>query len=244
MVRLCQASKDENNRYTGGTAGNQSGGELNMRPWYNRPWDTVLRCTDRATAEQIARVAQTLVKCQKIGYDQGQRTTLYDQCAAIGWNINRINDIAPCECDCSSLIAVILEFCGVSIPKTVYTGNLSAYLMNTGRFQCLRESKYLTGDSYLQKGDIVLNTAHHVATCIDDGGNAVTTPFVAYAAQVNVKTFLNVRAGAGTGFPVLQAGGKDVVLPNGLIVAICEEVNGWGRLSNISGWVSLAYLSR
>ena len=185
-----------------------------------------------------------LVKCPQIGYDQGQRTTLYDQCAAIGWDINKINQIRPCECDCSSLIAVILGFCGVSVPKTIYTGNMTAALLATGKFLCLRDSKYLTGDSYLKKGDIVLNTAHHVAVCIDNGSNAVVTPFVAYAANVNVNTYLNVRTGAGTQYPVMRAGGKEVVLPPGMTVAICEEANGWGRLSNISGWVSLSYLSR
>ena len=246
MVRLCQASKDERGRYTGGTAGNQSGGELNIRTWYSRPWDTVLRCLDRPVAEQIALVAQILVKCPKIGYDQSQRTSLYEQCTAIGWNINRINDIAPCECDCSSLIAVVLGFCGVSIPKTVYTGNLTSYLMQTGKFLCLRDSKYLTGDQYLKKGDIILNTAHHVATVLDDGEKTTATPFTAYAAQVQVKDYLQVRTS-----PRVEKhneyklpDGTSFRLPNGVTVAILQEANGWGRLSDIQGWVSLSYLQR
>ena len=43
MVRLAQASKDENGHYTNGKAGDQTGSELNICAWYNRPWDTVLR---------------------------------------------------------------------------------------------------------------------------------------------------------------------------------------------------------
>ena len=244
MVRLAQASKDENGRYINGKAGDQTGSELNIRTWYNRPWDTVLRPISIDLGKHIAHVAQILIKNNRIGYDQHQRTTAYDQCSKINWDINKINKIEPCECDCSSLIAVILKFCGISIPKTVYTGNLTSYLMQTGKFICLREPKYLNGDRYLREGDIVLNTAHHVAVCLDNGEKTVVAPFVAYTARVNVNTYLNVRIGPGTGYDCMKVNGKDFQLPNGLIVAICEEANGWGRLSDIQGWVSLSYLAR
>lgn len=243
MVRIAQASKDERGLYTGGTAGDQTGSELNIRTWYNRPWDTVLRPIDPSLAYQIAYVAQILIKCNRIGYDQYQRTTAYDQCAAIGWDIGKVNQIALCECDCSSLIAVILGFCGISIPKTVYTGNLTSYLMQTGKFLCLRDPKYLNGDQYLKRGDFVLNTAHHVATVLDDGEKAVAAPFVAYAARVTVNTYLQVRTAPG-GAEYKLPNGQSFRLPNGMTIAIVQEANGWGRLSDISGWVSLSYLQR
>lgn len=244
-VRIVHASKDENGRYTGGIAGDQTGQEVCLRVWYNRPWDTVLRALDPLLASHIASTAHILAKCVKIGYDQYQRTTLYDQCEKIHWDISRINDIAPCECDCSSLIAVILRFCGVSIPKTVYTGNMTSYVLGTGKFECLRDSKYLKQDAYLKKGDIILNTAHHVAVVIDDGEKARST-FVAYAAQVKVSDYLQVRTS-----PRVEKNneyklpdGTSFRLPNGVTVAILQEANGWGRLSDIQGWVSLSYLVR
>ena len=242
MVRLAQASKDENGRYINGKAGNQTGSELNIRTWYNRPWDTVLRPISIDLGKQIAHVAQILVKNNRIGYDQHQRTTAYDQCSKINWDINRINEIGLCECDCSSLIAVILKFCGISIPKTVYTGNLASYLMQTGKFICLREPKYLNGDQYLREGDIVLNTAHHVAVVIDDGEKAQIN-FTAYPAQVKVNTYLQVRT-APNGAEYKFSDGTSFRLPNGMIVAIVQESGKWGRLSDIQGWVSLSYLAR
>ena len=242
MVRIVHASKDENGRYTNGTAGDQTGQEVCMRTWYNRPWDTVLRPLDKTLGNKIASVAQILAKCERIGYDQYQRTTLYDQCAAIGWDISKIDQISPCECDCSSFIAVILGFCGVSVPKTIYTGNMTAALLATGKFLCLRDSKYLTGDNYLEKGDIVLNTAHHVAVVLDDGTRAAQ-PFVAYAAQVAVNTYLQVRTSPG-GAEYRLPDGQSYRLPNGMTVAILQEAQGWGRLSDIQGWVSLSYLRR
>ena len=241
-VRIVHASKDENGRYTGGVAGDQTAQELTIRTWYNRPWDTVLRPIDPVLGSRIASVAQVLAKCVQIGYDQSQRTTLYDECEKIGWDISKIGNIKPCECDCSSLIPVILKFCGVSIPKTAYTGNLTAYIMQTGKFLCLRDSKYLTGDTYIRKGDFLLNTAHHVATAIDNGAKSVE-PFKAYAANVNVKTYLQVRT-SPAGAEYKLSDGQSLRLPPGMTVAIIEEVNGWGRLSNFAGWVSLAYLSR
>lgn len=239
-VRIAQASKDERGKYSGGKAGDQ-GGELNIRTWYNRPWDAVLRPLH--IGDRMAEVAKRLVGCSKIGYDQSQRTTLYEECEKIGWDLSRIDSIAPCECDCSSLIAVIAKFSGVDIPKTVYTGNLSYYLLNSGEFVIFRDQKYVSNDSYLRRGDIVLNTAHHVAVVLDTGSKAAEQGRKAqYAAQVRVNTYLNVRTGPGTMYPCMKVNGQALQLPNGLVVAICEEADGWGRLLDLQAWVSLSYL--
>lgn len=118
-VRIVHASKDENGRYTNGIAGDQTAQEVCLRTWYNRPWDTILRPLNLKLASHIVSIAQILAKCVKIGYDQYQRTTLYDRCERINWDISRINDIAPCECDYSSLIAVILRFCDLLVQKMI-----------------------------------------------------------------------------------------------------------------------------
>lgn len=67
---------------------------------------------------------------------------------------------------------------------------------------------------------------------------------VSYAVQVNVSTYLNVRTGASTQYPVMKVNGKDFALPNGIVVAIVEELNGWGRINDINGWISLQYTKR
>lgn len=59
---------------------------------------------------------------------------------------------------------------------------------------------------------------------------------VNYAAQV--KTQLNVRGGPGTSNKSI------LVLPKGMVIAICEEQGNWGRLSDIDGWVSLNYVQK
>lgn len=44
MISNC--GHDENNKYKGGKAGDQTGGEWALINWYNRPWKCVLRHPD------------------------------------------------------------------------------------------------------------------------------------------------------------------------------------------------------
>lgn len=67
---------------------------------------------------------------------------------------------------------------------------------------------------------------------------------VNYAATVTVNTYLNVRTGPGTSYSKFKVNNNELCLPNGLIVAILEEKNGFGRIGNINGWVSLSYLRK
>lgn len=66
---------------------------------------------------------------------------------------------------------------------------------------------------------------------------------VNYAAIVTASA-LNVRSGPGTNHPIVVSGGSKLILPKGMVVAICAECNGFGRLSDIQGWVSLTYLRK
>ena len=57
---------------------------------------------------------------------------------------------------------------------------------------------------------------------------------------VLLKSDMNVRAGAGTDNQVL------FVLPKGMVIAVAQEKNGWGRIADIQGWISLSskYVAR
>jgi hypothetical protein len=71
------------------------------------------------------------------------------------------------------------------------------------------------------------------------------TPFVAYAANVTASDYLQVRTSpGGEEYRLPDKAKTSFRLPKGLTVAIVEERNGWGRLSNLQGWVSLSYLQR
>ena len=170
MVKIGQASRDERGRYSGGTAGDQDGKEVAIRGWYNRPWSKLLRAKKAVVREKIATAMETACANDKIGYDQGQRTTLYKICRANGFNISDINE--PCETDCSALVAVCVNAAGIYVSGDIYTGNEAAALMATGEFELLTEPKYLVSDEYVKRGDILLYEFHHTAVVLENGNKA------------------------------------------------------------------------
>jgi uncharacterized protein YraI len=114
---------------------------------------------------------------------------------------------------------------------------MSAALTATGLFSRLTEDQYTKTGDRLRRGDILLNTIHHVAIAVDNG----IAPINPYAVVVTASDYLNVRTGPGINYDSVRVNGERFALPPGIVVSICEEVNGWGRLSNIQGWVSLKY---
>ena len=98
---ISNCGHDENNRYRGGKAGDQSGTEYYLRTWYNRPWTCVLRYPNAAVRDRIAILAIDAALNNKIGYDQGQRTTFWTQLKAAGYDPAAIS--VKCEADCTSL---------------------------------------------------------------------------------------------------------------------------------------------
>ena len=178
-VKIGHASIDENGKATGGAAGDQTGKEVCTRDWYNRSggWHTVIRPKDEIAADKIAKAMEQACINNNIGYDQGQRTTLYTKAKAANWDLSKITE--KCECDCSSLVAVCVNAADIIVSKDIYTGNQKNALKNTGKFDILTESKYLTKSDYLKRGDIMLGTGH-TAIVLSNGTSAdtPTTPIV------------------------------------------------------------------
>lgn len=241
-VRIVHASRDEYGNYSRGNAGDQTGQEVCQRDWYNRPWDVIARPKYDYVARYTAAVAAILAASPAIGYDQTERLTLWKACSLIGWDINRIGELQPCECDCSSFIAVVLQFAGIEIPQNVWTGNLEYYLSLSGYYTLIYEQRIRTSDRQLRAGDILLNRVHHVAMAITNGTEA--TLDVMYTAYVNVNSFLQVRTSPEISDNEYKIGGCSIRLPPGLRVIICEESGEWGRLYDLPGWVNLKYLTK
>lgn len=172
MISNC--GHDENGTYTGGAAGDQTGQEYAVIPWYNRPWACVLRYPDQTAPWKLAEIARLAALNNKIGYDQGQRLTYYTQLKAAGWNPAAIT--TACEADCSSSTAANIIAGGYllgiqalqKISPSLTTAGMRAALKAVG-FIVLTDSKYLTSDAYLLPGDILLYDGHHVAVNLDTG---------------------------------------------------------------------------
>jgi hypothetical protein len=201
-VKIGHAHSDENTRAKGGKAGDQTSKEVLMQDWYPRSqgWTVVFRPNNSEIAEAIAKTMEDVCTNDNIGYDQGQRTTLYTQAKAVNWDISKI--ITKCECDCSSLVAVCVNAAGVSISKDMYTGNQKEVLKATKQFRLLTESKYLTKSDHLKRGDILLGPGH-TAIVLSNGESKSVIESAKSFSNTFVGTYrvaaskLNVRYGAG-----------------------------------------------
>ena len=56
MTRIAEAYSDENGKARGGEPGDQTGQEIKIREWYERPggWSVYLECTDPVLAQEAA----------------------------------------------------------------------------------------------------------------------------------------------------------------------------------------------
>ena len=188
-VKIGHASIDENGRANSGTAGDQTKKEVCTRTWYNKPWTSVIRPKDSATAEKIAKAMEQACANDNIGYDQYQRTTLYTLAKANNWDLSKIT--TACECDCSSLVAVCVNAVGISVSKDIYTGNQLSALKATGKFDIYTDSKYIGGDSYLKRGDILLGQGH-TAIVLSNGASAVSQTSSSASIQTTTSNTSNV----------------------------------------------------
>ncbi len=172
MISNC--GKDENGRYHGGQAGDQTGGEWAIIPWYDRPWSCVLRHPDATVRQLIADLARKAALNPNVGYDQDDRYTYWYALKDAGYDPEKID--VKCEADCSSGIAGNVKAAGYILGRQelqavsiyMYTGNERAVLSSAG-FEVLTGSKYLDSDDYLLPGDILLYDGHHTATNLDYG---------------------------------------------------------------------------
>lgn len=177
---IANSGHDENGKYSGGKAGDQTGTEWQVQPWYDRPWTNVFRYPIKDIREVIASLAEEAAANNKIGYDQGQRTTFWRELEKVGYHPKDIT--VACEADCSAGVAAILKAAGYltgdkdlqDISVDMYTGSETMELVDAG-FINLTDKMYLTSDKYLMRGDVLLCRGHHTAINLTNGV-AITDP--------------------------------------------------------------------
>lgn len=201
MISNC--GHDENGRYSGGKAGDQTGTEWQVINWYNRPWKCVLRHPNAKVRAMIASMAKAAAVNNKIGYCQSHRGTFWTNLADSNYDPAQIT--VACEADCSSGVAAIVKGAGYrlgidalkKVSTACYTGNLRAALKAAG-FEVLTENKYLTSDAYLLAGDILLNDNAHVATNLTTGSKASETSTPSKNVNEVAKEVINGKWGNGS----------------------------------------------
>lgn len=238
-VKLASASIDENGKAMGGKAGDQTGREVKIQDYYNhtKGW-RVFRPISKDAAENIAHNAEAAARNNRIGYDQGQRQTLYNTAKKVGFDCAKVT--TPCECDCSALVRVCLAYAGIDVPAEFRTSNEGAYLLNSGAFIELTQTKYRIGGEYLRRGDILCTkTQGHTVVVISNGKNCDVPPELPRYVEVTAKS-VNVRTAPNITGKVLGIVYRGAKLK---YQGIDDKVTGWHLVEykNKNGWITPKY---
>lgn len=175
MIRICQASIDENGHIKGGRAGDQTHKELNIKPWYSKPWTICVRHPNESIANKAANIAMMIAESNLCGYDQNERNTLHTELKKHNYDVGAyIASGVPTETDCSAFVTCAYIAAGV---KTLeYSGNAPTTstierVFKAAGFQILTQGKYVKTDSHLKKGDLLVKPGSHVVIVCDSSAD-------------------------------------------------------------------------
>lgn len=174
-VRIGSARIDENGHAMGGKPGDQTGRELSTQNWYlhSKGW-RVFRPISPQVAEKSAWAMQEACDNPCIGYDQGDRLTLYYTARDVGFDPAEVR--TKCETDCSALVRVCEAYAGIMLPNFT-THNEAAALLASGAFVELKGAKYTDGSAYLKRGDVLVTAKPgHTVIVLTDGAKAENAP--------------------------------------------------------------------
>ena len=221
-VYIGNAVGDEHESARGGEAGDQTGKELKIQPWYKnaKGW-RVFRAKSADVRKALAIDMRAACDNPNFGYDQSDRNTLYRVAALCDFDCSRVK--TTCECDCSSLVRVCLAYAGI-IVKDFNTANEPNRLMATGDFDELTDAKYTEQSAYLMEGDILCTKVKgHTAIVLNDGPKAHEPEPIPTAHYVEViGKSVRIRKGDSTRSQTIAIAHKGDMLP---FVAVAPS--GW-----------------
>lgn len=154
------ASIGGNGKISGDISGDQTGNEVKIGNYYQFGQKWVIRFRSKKRGRKAAEAAKMLARNNNIGYNQSNRKSLYIQCELINWDIDRIHQIKPCDCDCSLLVVCVINF--------VYGKALLPYSLTTYNLPNIvnkHKTKFKRADSSIKslkfhKGDLVGKSGH------------------------------------------------------------------------------------
>lgn len=167
-VYIGNAVGDEHGKARGGEPGNQTGKELRIQPWYknSKGW-RVFRPLSAEVAQKLADNMRAACNNPAIGYDQGQRNTLWKAAEPLGFDCSKVT--TPCECDCSSLVRVCLAYAGIVL-RDFNTASEPGRLINSGQFEELTDIEVTYTPDYLRTGDVLVTAVKgHTAIALNNG---------------------------------------------------------------------------
>lgn len=236
-VIIGSARINENGKANGGKAGDQTSKEVSTQKWYKhtKVW-RVFRAKDESIAEKIANDMQWACDNNNIGYDQGQRLTLYNVAKDVGFNCSKVTK--KCETDCSALVRVCCAYAGVMLPN-FRTPTEPKALLESGFFTEMIGKKYSDRSDYLKRGDILVTSKQgHTVVVLTNGDKVKPEPktneVIVTGGSVYIRTAPTKETGDILG--VVYKG--DILSYQGV-----TSSGGWYLIEykNQNGWISGKY---
>ena len=174
-VYIGNAVGDEHGNARGGEAGDQTGKEVRIQPWYlNKKGWRVFRPKSSEVAQRLVYDMKAACENDNIGYSQAKRNTLYTASKPYGFDCAQVD--TPCECDCSSLVRVCVLYSGIKI-NDFNTTSEPARLLATGEFEEMVGEEYTDSPNKLSAGMILCTKVKgHTAIVMNDGPDAEPYP--------------------------------------------------------------------
>ena len=154
------ASIGSNGKVIDDLVGDQNGREVKIGEYYNFGQKWVIRFRSKKRGRKAAAATKMLARNNNIGYNQNNRKSLYIQCELINWDIDRIYQIHPCDCDCSLLAVCAVNF---AYGKSLLPYSLTTYSLPNIVNQYKTKFKRADNDIKSQrfhKGDLVGKPGH------------------------------------------------------------------------------------
>lgn len=260
-VLIGHASISEN-KTVNGEPGDQTGGEVCVRSWYDKGWTAMAIHPDANVREKHAKAVEQACANDNIGYSQYgdyNRNTLNKEAKKVNYDLSKVG---KCNCDCSSLqnvAAVASGADGASYGSNGWTtANMEDALEKAG-YKIVKDKTYLKSSSYCVRGAIYITNGHTLCG-LSNGSNYKKTlekanassssasstassssgKSVNYKVKINTPSGVKLRSGAGTEYSRVSA------IPNGEIVTITKESGDWGYTSygGKKGWICLDYTKK
>lgn len=147
---------------------NDRKGEIRLADWYERSggWEEYLECTDRELAEKAADWAVKIANSDHYGYSRNGsaedgRWSGYKSIKAVGF------DKGVGNFDCSALVIACYVLAGCpGLKATGYTGNMSKYLMATGKFKKYTDSAHVSSAAGAKVGGVYVTKGAHTVMVV------------------------------------------------------------------------------
>lgn len=169
MTKLIHAGSSENgdSGWNGkAKAGDQTGREVCVRDFYEKPWNVMLRYPNKTLCDKVMEIAKKLAACNLVGYNQSRRNTLYNALKSNDFDVDKyISSGVKTETDCSAFVYAC--WCCV-LAELRYDGNAPTTSSMRSFFKLhgfieYHGSSYLKDTEFLKNGDIEIKEGEHTA---------------------------------------------------------------------------------